>query len=74
MSNVVQLRKSSLRKAFEEAESIKLKTWVLVTLSEEDKLKVWGPEHFNFIEMLGMIEYAKMEMEMTDEPPAKRIG
>ena len=62
-SNVITLRPSTLQKAYEEAASLKLKTWVMVALTTDDNLKVWGPERCNFIEMLGMIEYSKTQLE-----------
>jgi hypothetical protein len=64
-SNVVMLRPSTLQKACEEASATKPLTWVLVVLTPDEKVKVWGPEGFNLIEMLGMIEYSKSQMEQN---------
>lgn len=77
MSNVVLLRKSKLREAFEEVEGMKPDQWVLVGLcNTEDTVRVFGPENFDLIQMYGMLEYAKSRIEPRNdnEQTPKRIG
>ena len=64
MSNVVQLRKNELLLATEEIQKINPDVWVVVGMNTKTlDLTVVGPDNFNAIEMLGMLEFAKTRVE-----------
>jgi len=75
VSNIVLLRKSALHKAIEEVSDIKPDRWIVVGVSQDNnRVKAIGPERFDIVEMLGMLEYAKMNIEAEDEPTTKQTG
>lgn len=65
MSNVVQIRKSKFNDAIEAMEKDKPEVWATIHLSLDNKtVHVCGPEKgCDLILLLGMLEYAKTQVE-----------
>lgn len=66
--NVIYLKRSKVRDAIDELDALKARAWVAVAIidngpDKDETIRVYGPEGFDFITMLGMIEYSKSQME-----------